>query len=191
MTTAGLILAAGRSTRFGSEDKLLHPLSGRPLAAHIAFAMRAVRLDLRIAVVTNPAVGRVFHGYDVIETGGGGQADSLRAGIHHARAMGADRVLIALADMPMVTSDLLTAVLDRCRSDQPSVATDGARRSPPACFPAAQFEALMTLNGDRGAGALIRDLPSESLVPTQPDCLWDVDTQSDLDAVAARLGAGV
>ncbi|MFV0332715.1 MAG: NTP transferase domain-containing protein [Tropicimonas sp.] len=182
MIRAGLVLAAGRSSRFGPENKLLHPFRGRPLAAHAAASMRAADLDRRIAVVCDDRVAELFDGFEIVRLAAGdaGQSDSLRAGVRHAVTLGAERLLVALADMPHVPAALIDRVVGACRADRPSATTDGRRRLPPACFPQAAFGALERLTGDRGAGALLRDLPPEALVVAGPEQLTDVDRQEDI-----------
>ncbi|MFD0981766.1 NTP transferase domain-containing protein [Tropicimonas aquimaris] len=190
MTRVGLILAAGRSARFGSENKLLAPFRGRPLAACAAEAMRGVALDHRLVVTSSAEVAALFEGFERVPGAGdmAGQADNLRAGVARARALGADRLLIALADMPLVGAEVMQAVLERCGATCASAVTDGRRRMPPACFPQSDLAALSGLQGDRGAGALLRGLPSTALVTVAADVLADVDTVADLAALAASSG---
>ncbi|WP_306119047.1 MULTISPECIES: NTP transferase domain-containing protein [unclassified Roseitalea] len=189
MTAFGLVLAAGRSTRFGGANKLLAPLDGPPVAAHVARAMGGVRLAHRAVVTAEPAVAALFGGFEVLSPRGGprDQASSLALGVDRARALGADRLLIALADMPLVTTDLLTAVLDRCTTDRPSAASDGRRRCPPACFPQPVFPALAALRGDHGARALLAALPAEAVIAAPPQILVDIDTRQDLERALAAL----
>lgn len=184
----GLVLAAGRSTRFGADNKLLSPLRGRPLAGWAAQAMRDVPLDHRLVATSSEEVAACFEGFDVVAGAGplAGQADNLRAGVARAAALGADRLLIVLADMPLVDTSLLEAVLAACTDDHASAATDGRRRMPPACFPKADLAALGRLQGDRGAGELLRALPETALVRVSEAQLSDVDTAEDL----ARLNSG-
>lgn len=185
MSDAGLVLAAGRSSRFGPEDKLLADLGGRPLAAHAAAAMAGTPLDRRIVVVGSESVAALFPGFEVvlIDNAETGQAESLRAGV--AAADGSGRLLIALADMPFVTAAHLEAVLARCGAEG-SASHDGARPMPPACFPASRFAALMALTGDRGAGGLLRHLPPEALVAAPEGMLMDIDTPEALDRARGR-----
>jgi molybdenum cofactor cytidylyltransferase len=182
MRRVGLVLAAGRSTRFGTQDKLLASYHGRPLASRAAAAMREVALDRRLVVTPSTEVAACFEGYEQVPGAGplAGQADSLRAGVARAVDLGADRLLIALADMPLVDAGLLTVVLDTCTDTCASAATDGRRRMPPACFPGADLAVLARLQGDRGAGALLRALPDEALVTADAGILFDVDTIEDL-----------
>ena len=182
MIRCGLVLAAGRSSRFGAADKLLADFRGKPLVAHAADAMRAVALDHRLAVVANPEVGALFGGFEVltVTAPGAPQSRSLALGARRAKALGAARLLVALSDMPLVDADLLASVLARCTDARPSAAVDGARISPPACFPAARLDPLARLEGDRGAAALLGDLPGSALVEVRSGMLDDIDTRDDL-----------
>ncbi|ATG48268.1 glycosyl transferase [Celeribacter ethanolicus] len=183
MNSAGLVLAAGQSRRFGKENKLLAPFRGTPLCAHAAEVMRAAPLDLRIAVVSDPEVGEVFRlaGFEeiVLLDGDPVQSDSLRAGTEVAERAGAALLLISLADMPNVPSAHLETLLQRGHAD-PAASFDGEKTLPPAVFPARYFAQLSTLTGDRGAGTLIRGLPEHQCVALPPDALVDIDTPEDI-----------
>ncbi|MFN3482816.1 MAG: NTP transferase domain-containing protein, partial [Rhabdaerophilum calidifontis] len=52
---AGILLAAGRSTRFGARNKLLAPLDGRPMLAHVAAAAREAGLGPLVVVTGHEA----------------------------------------------------------------------------------------------------------------------------------------
>jgi CTP:molybdopterin cytidylyltransferase MocA len=184
--TAGLLLAAGRSSRFGAADKLLAPFRGRPLVVHAAEALHAAPLDHRIAVTADPRVAALLPGFASVPMASGDpdapratQSDSLRAGLARARALGAELVLVVLGDMPLVTPALLAAILDRAASAGVAAAADAAVRSPPAAFGPEFFEALAATAGDRGAGAILATLPDHALVPA-PGLLGDIDTAEDL-----------
>lgn len=178
MVTAGVLLAAGHSRRFGG-DKLSAPLAGAPLLRFASSALLHARLDHRICV------GRNVDGFDYIPAAGG-QSASLRAGVMAAVVLGADRVVIALADMPFVDSALIDAVVAACPDDGASAAWDGVAM-PPACFAAPMFPALLSLSGDRGAGSLLH---AASLVPAVGK-LFDIDTPDDLATAEKRLANGI
>ena len=182
--TAAVLLAAGASRRFGAADKLLAGLRGRPLVAHAAAALRQSGLAPLIAVTTNPQVAALLPEFRIVrpDLPDPAQSDSLRAGIAAARALGAARVVVALGDMPDVPPDLLRAVAARATDTLPAAATDGARVLPPACFPAALFDALLVARGDRGARGLLAGLPEAQRVPAAPGALRDIDTPADLAA---------
>lgn len=181
MITVGVLLAAGESSRFGSADKLLAPYLGRPLVSHAADAMRAARLDHLIAVVSSRDVSEELDGFECVwpEDGQASISASIRAGIRRADEIGAERALIALGDMPRVTSLHISRLVRECRADMPSSTTDGERLMSPACFPRRYFPHLMNLEGDAGAQKLLRDLPAECLVAAGADALIDMDAPED------------
>lgn len=177
----GIVIAAGSSRRFGVKDKLLAAANGHPLAAWAAAAMRQAPVEKRVAVAIDPAVAALFGGFEVVPPDEGGQqADSLRAGFTVAQALGAKRVVVALADMPAVTAGDIAAILSAQSGDDPSAAWDGRRALPPAAFPAAWFPLLRSLQGDRGAGALLLRAQGLTRVPLIRAHLIDIDTPEDL-----------
>ena len=182
MITAGVLLAAGRSQRFGADEKLLASLDGRPLVTHVAQAMQEAGLDQLIAVVANPAVVELLDGFHHVRVtdDDSSQADSLRAGIAEARALGVDRALVVLGDMPGVTSELLRSVVAKCTGNSPSAVTNGEDPMVPACFPESAFADLMAIEGDRGAQTMLKGLNTDALVETSAGALRDVDQPEDL-----------
>lgn len=187
--TAGIVIAAGASRRFGAADKLLAQAGGRALGAWAAAAMRDAPVEARIAVAASARVAALFAGFAVVPPGGGGQqSDSLRAGLAAARRAGADRVVVTLADMPAAAAGDIAAVLAVQRGDAPAAAWDGARAMPPAAFPSAWFARLEALQGDRGAGALLAAAADLVRVPLPPARLVDIDTEDDLARWLAAQG---
>ncbi|MEL6103666.1 MAG: nucleotidyltransferase family protein [Pseudomonadota bacterium] len=184
MTTAGVLLAAGSSRRFGDADKLIAPLAGHPLVSHAARALSAVEPEILIAVTRTYQVAALLDGFDVVRLDNTkpAQADSLRAGVARAIVLGASRAVVVLGDMPFVTPALIDMVISRSTGTTPAAATDGKRPMPPACFPAACFSKLMAQSGDRGAADLIKALPPSALVAAPSLALRDIDTPAALDA---------
>jgi CTP:molybdopterin cytidylyltransferase MocA len=186
LRAVGLLLAAGHSRRFGTADKLAAPLDGRPLVTHSAAALAALPLAAHLVVLRDPGLAASCPGLTPVPLppGAEAQSDSLCAGIAAAAALDPDLVLIALGDMPRVTTADLATVLDRARATGLRCAAAGPDGPlPPACFPAADLPALLALGGDRGAGALLRDLPAAQRVPLPPAHLVDVDTPEGLAAL--------
>lgn len=180
MIRTGLLLAAGASRRFGPSDKLLAMLHGSPLVSYAAMAMRSADLDERIAVIANPELASFLEGFRIVCVEPGEQSGSLRAGLQAASSP--DLVLIALADMPLVTAAHLNRVLEGTRDDRPATSQDKGLPMVPACFPKSWLPRLAALDGDRGASSLIRDLPTDAIVAA-PDLLADIDTLEDLAAM--------
>lgn len=188
MSCAGLLLAAGASRRFGPDNKLLSDLHGRPLVCYAANALRESQADILIAVTQAPDIARLLEGFDIVppDIADPQHADSLRAGVRHAKTLGASKLVIVLGDMPFVTPALVDAVLAACSATTPSAAIMGQQKMPPAAFPTSFFDRLAGLTGDQGAGRLLSDLPCDALVPARQEELFDVDTTEAL-ATAQRM----
>src|SRR5437763_5063052 len=109
---AGLILAAGRSTRMGGPNKLLEEINGRPLVRHVAEHVLASRAK-PVIVVTGHQKERVeralaglpmtfVHNPDFAD----GLSTSLKTGIA-AGSADADGAIVCLGDMPQVGARLI------------------------------------------------------------------------------------
>jgi len=188
MTTIGILLAAGRSERFGPENKLLAPFQNTPLVSHAANALRAVPTDGLIIVTRSNEVAALLPDFDMVAPteAATDQSASLHAGISAAAEQGAHRALVVLGDMPLIQATHLQDVLALCTEDQAAASTDGNRRLPPACFPKALFSTLIAQNGDKGARTILSALDSRQLVRADRAHLTDVDTQSDLETLHAK-----
>lgn len=182
MTTVGLLLAAGHSRRFGQEDKLTVTYQGAPLICHAADALRNCALDHVVAVVRRPAVADLLSGFQIAEITEQDlpQSASLVVGIRRAIELDATRVLIALGDMPHVTTIHLTQILNRSKIFGQSCSGDGKNRKPPACFPSSQFDVLLRSSGDSGAGRLLKAMSDEQVEIADRSMLKDIDHPSDL-----------
>jgi molybdenum cofactor cytidylyltransferase len=188
---AAIILAAGKSSRFEIGHKLLAKLNGVTLIRHVAAVLDHSRLS-EIILVTGT------NSKDVIAAAGAGRwrsienpnpgdglASSLRLGIQNIDAA-ADGVLIALADMPGISTGLIATLLDafdesRGRSIVFPVGT-GGQRGHPVIWPKSCFCDLSKLSGDTGGKALIekqkdlwRPVPYE-----ESGAFADIDTCHDL-----------
>ncbi|MGH7657005.1 MAG: nucleotidyltransferase family protein, partial [Gemmatimonadales bacterium] len=126
-SAAAILLAAGRSSRFGG-PKLLAGLAGRPLLDHAAELVGALSRDgtlaCAVAVVgpDSPAVNDILcgHGIEPVQNPdpAEGLASSLRAGITELqkRKPVPDAVLIFLADQPKVQADTVHTILSAWRT---------------------------------------------------------------------------
>lgn len=187
--TALVLLAAGRSERFAHGDKLTEDYLGQPLAFHVVTALEKMPFLARIAVVWDTALDFAARGFHVVENPdhGLGQARSVRNGVEAAEAVGAEAVLIALADMPRVTAAHCHRLFDASSDGATLVASsDGVRPMPPALIGRDHFAALRGLEGDAGARTLI--LRGRHVI-TRPEELVDIDTREDLEALRAREAA--
>jgi len=186
--TALILLAAGHSRRFNDGDKLAEPFLDKPLAYHVVTALERIPFAARIAIVSGTTLDFAALGYDVVENPDPslGQARSLCYGVERARQLGAEAVLVALADMPRVTAAHIHRMFDAADGPATIVASsDGVDPMPPALFGKDMFPALLALEGDQGARELIR---RGHHVIAPPAELVDIDTQQDLRELRELYG---
>jgi len=183
--TALILLAAGRSVRFGEADKLEQPFLRKPLAFHVVTALEDIPFLTRFAVRSGTNLDFASRGYRVLQNDQPeiGMSQSVKLGVASARDEGAEAVLIALADMPRVTANHIYHLLDAADSHDAVVASsDGINPRPPALFGAGQFEALLALEGDEGARAMVRS--GRHVIAPESELL-DIDTPEDLERLRA------
>lgn len=179
---AAVVLAAGAASRFGA-DKVAHALNGKPLGAHVADTLGGLPFGYRFAVVPsgNSPRAEIFasRGFDLIQNPDPGQglSSSLALGAGMAAALGAEALLLCLADMPFVTRSHLSLLIGAAGGNR-AVATEHAGvRSPPAIFPSPMFADLLALSGDRGARPL---LETAFTIEADAALVRDIDTTADL-----------
>src|SRR5436309_1792033 len=116
---AGLVLAAGRSTRMGGPNKLLEEINGKPLVRHVVDHLIASRARPLIVVTGHQKerVERALAGLPVTFVHNPDFADglstSLKAGIAAvaADAADADGAIVCLGDMPQVSAALIDRLI--------------------------------------------------------------------------------
>jgi molybdenum cofactor cytidylyltransferase len=179
---AGVLLAAGRGTRFGG-NKLEAMLGGRMLGLHAAQTLAELGCGYRFAVhdPRNAALATALsgEGFALIDnqTPEAGLSHSLALAARAAQATAAELLLVCLADMPFVTADHLRAVID-AGVDNVVTSAVGDAHMPPALFPRNLWATLAELTGDQGARALLRGAIA---VGGTAAILADIDTRADLN----------
>lgn len=182
MTTAAVVLAAGRASRFGGDPgaKLLAPFRGLPLVRWAVDAALAAGFD-EVLVVTGAAdLTSVLPDGVVIVVNprwDEGQATSLAAAVDAAAERGHDAVVVGLGDQPLVAADAWRAVA--ASSSPIAVASYGGVRRNPVRLARSVWGDL-DRQGDEGARTLMRRRPElVADVPCAGDPA-DVDTTEDL-----------
>jgi len=182
---AVILLAAGTSQRFGTDDKLLAPLAGEPLALHAARHIALLTPRRRIAVCRDDrgALAQLLaaHGFEIVANPHPeqGLSRSLSCGIAEAAREPDVAAMVCLADMPFVGTGHLRKLIARFDPvAAPVVAsTNGDATMPPALFARGLFEKLRSGEGDRGGKAL---LANAALVHADANELMDIDRPGDL-----------
>jgi molybdenum cofactor cytidylyltransferase len=184
-----VVLAAGRSSRFGDAHKLLSHWQGKPLIAHAIDAIAAAGLPPPIVVLGHEAarIRAALAARDVqfVEAAdwADGMGRSLAAGIAAVPAAW-DAALVCLADMPAVEPALIAALA--AAPGEVVVPRWQGTRGHPVRWPRRAFAGLMQLSGDSGGKALMAQHIVNEIAAPSPACLADVDTP---DALAALAGS--
>ena len=184
-----ILLAAGRSTRMGADNKLLAEIGGKSLvriAAEEALKSRARPIVVvtghqpeRVQAALRGLDLRIVHNPDFAD----GLSTSLKAGLS-ALPDDIDGALVLLADMPRVDAtliDKLIGAFDPARGALVVVPTFESKRGNPVLWSRRFFADLMTLQGDVGARHLIGGYgEAVAEVPVGGSALIDVDTPEAL-----------
>ena len=181
-----IVLAAGASRRFRATKQLAN-YCGEPLVCRAARLAEAVCAE-RSILVTGSDWRRVhdacapLQGFFVRnESFESGMSGSIACGIR-AVAETADAVLLLLADQPLITAAYLQQMIVAWNgSDTAIVCSEFAGIvGPPVIFPARYFGGLTSLEGDKGARALI-DAHHEQVIALPCEAAAsDIDTRDDL-----------
>ena len=181
---AGIILAAGGSTRFGQPKQLLD-WKGEPFVR--AVAKTALQAGLSpVLVVTGAnaeAVESAVNDLNIIllrnEDWQTGQASSIRAGVEKLRSnSNVGAAIFLLSDQPQLTTSILRALVEKHAEVLYPVVVPMVRdrRANPVLFDRLTFPDLLTLEGDVGGRAILHKHPVEYLPWHDDRLLLDVDT---------------
>jgi len=197
--TAGIILAAGLSTRFGRPKQLVD-LNGKPLIERVIDACLGSRLDKIVAVLGSDAlqiesVLALKYGDRRFSTiinpdYRNGMSRSLRAGLS-AVMQDFPAVMFLLGDQPLVNSTLIDRLLERFGASEKDICVPihQGKRGNPTLFSSRFYKRLLTISGDIGAREVIRDFPEAVLSVEIEDPLhfFDIDTAKDLENLGKIL----
>ncbi len=195
---AGIVLAAGRSSRMAPHNKLLVPdRAGRPMVARVidnllSSAARPVIVvtghraeEVRAAIAGRPV--QVVHAPDYVD----GLSASLRAGIAAVPAQ-ASAALVCLGDMPLVTGRMIERLIEAYDPDEGRsvvVPTCRGKIGNPVLWDRRFFPDIAGLVGDVGARPLL-ERHSEYVAQVELDTdavLRDFDTVESLATLPAHL----
>jgi molybdenum cofactor cytidylyltransferase len=190
MPIAAILIAAGSSSRLGQPKQLL-VVDGEPLL------QRAIRVSLEagaspVFVVLGAYQESIEKQIDlgsatvvVNDRWEEGMASSIRAGVNavQARAATATGLLLMICDQPRVTTGHLHRMIAAFQAHDEAVAIASAysdTRGTPALFPKDAAADLTSLQGDRGARALLANPRWPVIEIALPGGEVDIDRPEDL-----------
>ena len=193
---AGIILAAGRSHRFGRPKQLLkiggEYILNRVVDAALESDLDSVTLVLgphrdEIQVVLGERLGaprlELLHNPDYRR----GQSRSLHHGVRAVRS-GFAACMFLLADQPLLDSAAINLLIEHFYQSDQGICVPRCRgqRRNPAIFSSTYYDRLLCITGDTGARGIIAARPEDVLYVDieRSDIFLDVDTPEDLDRVA-------
>ncbi len=190
MKIAGLILAAGGSSRMGDENKLMIPFQGKPMLNHVVNASLNSNLTQTFVVVGHQSseIKNLIQSDNIQclenEQWEMGMASSIVAGISQLKQF--DGFLILLGDMPLVTPELINEIIFHGSADKIVIPIKDGLHGNPVFFGSKFRDELLTLYGDSGAKKVIQDnLSSMIKIEIQSNIIFkDYDTKESLESVA-------
>jgi molybdenum cofactor cytidylyltransferase len=195
---AGIVLAAGQSSRLGRPKQLLD-LGGRPLLQHVLDTAERSPLD-EVVLVLGKDAGAVWAAMRpgprvrvAMNRGfAEGQSTSLRIGLR-ALSPDADAAVVLLGDQPGIRVEAVAAVVESFRNGGGPVvqAAYGGLPGHPVLFARAVWPYVEAAAGDEGARAVIAAHPdwlhSIEVSGEPPE---DVDTEEDYQRALRAFDEG-
>jgi molybdenum cofactor cytidylyltransferase len=194
---AGVVLAAGSSSRMG-RNKLLLELGGETVVRRAVRAAVDAGLDPVVAVLGHeaPRVEAELHGLPcrvVLNADHAqGVGTSLQLGVRQVSSEAAALVVV-LADMPFVSAAMIATLVERYRaSGAPLVVSRyGDVQAPPTLYDRALFDELLSVEPEKCAKKVVRRHQEEAeSVPWPAEALQDIDVDEDYAQVRARVAGG-
>ncbi|MTI17815.1 4-diphosphocytidyl-2C-methyl-D-erythritol kinase [Rhodobacteraceae bacterium RKSG542] len=195
---AGLLLAAGKSTRMAPHNKLLARVDGIPLVRRVAENALGSGLS-RLFVVTGHMEQEVKEALDGLPitfidnpSFAEGMSTSIVAGVKHILDQRYAAAVVLLADMPHVSGEHIDQLINHYEPDSDcliGVSSFGGKRGNPVLWDARYFGELTQLTGDIGGKALIQSNRDQVYqVEIGEAARIDLDDQTKLERIGGELG---
>ncbi len=131
---SGIILAGGRASRMGGEDKGLTPLLGEPMIAHVIHRIQRQLTTLVISANRNQAQYQQF-GFPVVSDHLNTFEGPLAGIARGMEAVETPLVLVTPCDTPLLPLDLVSRLQQTLlQSNRPIAVAEGDGRLQPLCF---------------------------------------------------------
>lgn len=202
---SGVIIAGGRSTRFGDADKAVAPLAGTPMIRRVADRLDDVldelvvncRADQRAAIEDALAGYPLTVAYAIDDDPDLGPMVGIRNGLSVATG---EYSAVVACDMPFVEPELVSYLFDRADGYDAAVPRldDGWFQTTQAVYHTERMKEACDRAIDRGDRRIVAPLDelelvvieqSEAFERATPETFRNVNTRSELRRAEARLSA--
>lgn len=186
---AGIVLAAGGSSRFGSPKQLLPWRDTTVLnsVVHTAIKVGFTPLIVVIGANAEQIEPKLPEGCVVVKNDSWslGQSSSLRLGLAQLPD-DIEGVLVLLGDQPQVTPHYCDSIVQRgLETAKITIPYVNDRRANPVFFPKSTLNRLGQVTGDQGGRAIFSEFQVE-LLPWLDDLMaMDIDTPEDYERLKA------
>lgn len=184
---SGIILAAGLSSRMGS-NKLLLPVGGVPVIERVLAAASLSKLGEMILVCNNEMVASIGskYGVKIVEntTPQLGQGRSVRLGVENT-CHSSEGFMFLVGDQPFITAKVIDRLIEKYMSGNYSAVVPlyNGKRGNPVVFSYSLKEKLMGLKGDSGGRILLAELEESIATVDFEDekAGFDIDTRQEYE----------
>jgi len=197
--TAGIILAAGMSTRFGRLKQMLEVGDSTILSMVIDAAVKS-DLDRVVLVLGHEAeaikdsLGEALLNPRLITVINPlfqeGMSTSLQCGLKEAMA-GSPSIMVIMGDQPLLTHEVIDLIIRSFRASEKDICVPvySGKRGLPVCFTGRFYDEILGVTGDMGAREIIRNNPGDVLAVDieDSDCFMDIDSEADLERLESLL----
>ena len=189
MKISATILAAGQSSRMEDDNKLLLPINEAPMISHVCKTVLAAGLDPVVVVtgfesdLVTQAIPTAINDIIYNSHWQSGMASSIYEGLS-ALPQNVDGNMIVLGDMPMISKDTLTLLIDEfimLNGQHIIYPIYEERQANPVIFPKKYFQEILSSTGDRGCKKVLKQYPDDVVGVSigSPEVVFDCDSEDN------------
>jgi|TARA_Y100001949_G_scaffold156516_1_gene145453 molybdenum cofactor cytidylyltransferase len=186
---SAIILAAGQSSRMENGNKLLLPINEIPMISHVCNTVLTAGLDPVVVVtgfesdLVTQAIPTAINDIIYNSHWQSGMASSIYEGLS-ALPQNVDGNMIVLGDMPMISKDTLTLLIDEfimLNGQHIIYPIYEERQANPVIFPKKYFQEILSSTGDRGCKKVLKQYPDDVVGVSigSPEVVFDCDSEDN------------
>jgi len=197
--TAGIILAAGMSTRFGRLKQVLEIKDSTILCMVLDAAMKsdldrvvlvlghqadAVKASLTDRMLNSRLITVLNQRYE------GGMSTSLKCGLMETKDE-FPSIMVLMGDQPLLSHETINFMLRSFRSSDKDICVPvyKGKRGLPVCFTSRFYNDILGITGDTGAREIIGRKPEDVLTVEleDPTAFLDIDNEGDFERLKSLV----